>query len=164
MTVNEVARNMIRFSQGNRHDINHLLKVHAYARIIGLGEGLDEDTQRTLEIAALLHDIACPLCREKYGHTAGPLQEREGMPLVRAFFQDTDLEPETLERVVYLVGHHHTISAIDGIDYQILIEADYLVNADESGYPESNLRNMLEKVFKTATGKELLREIYCITD
>lgn len=40
------------------------------------------------------------------------------------------------ERVAYLVGHHHSPAQIDGIDYQILIEADYIVNASESGYSQ----------------------------
>ena len=39
-----------------------------------------------------------------------------------------------MNRVAYLVGHHHSPEQIDGIDYQILIEADYIVNASESGY------------------------------
>ena len=30
-----------------------------------------------LEIAAIVHDIACPLCREKYGRADGYLQEQE---------------------------------------------------------------------------------------
>ena len=32
---------------------------------------------------------------------------------------------EQIERVKYLVGHHHTYDNIDGLDYQILIEADF---------------------------------------
>ena len=49
MTVNEVMEKMIVASQGSFHDINHFLKVWAYARNIGMGEKLDEDTQKTLE-------------------------------------------------------------------------------------------------------------------
>ena len=33
-----------------------------------------------------------------------------------------------IRRVEYLVGHHHTYKDIDGLDYQILVEADFLVN------------------------------------
>ena len=35
------------------------------------------------------------------------------------------------ERVQYLIGRHHTYNDIDGIDYQILVEADFLVNMYE---------------------------------
>lgn len=69
-----------------------------------------------------------------------------------------------MERTAYLVGHHHTLTDIDGMDYQILVEADYLVNADESGYSKENIRNMMEKVFKTDTGKMLLQGIYLRDD
>jgi len=36
------------------------------AKITGSLEGIDEKTFDTLEIAAIVHDISCPLCREKY--------------------------------------------------------------------------------------------------
>ena len=74
--------------------------------------------------------------------------------------KDTDFSEELIERVSYLVGHHHTLTQIEGMDYQILIEADYLVNADESHYHRDNIRNMYEKVFRTKTGRALLWEIY----
>lgn len=160
MTVQEVMKRMILYSQGNIHDIDHFLKVYAYAKLIGEEEALPPAQLRALEIAALVHDIACPLCREKYGNTDGKWQEAEGVPLTRRFFEGTGLERETLERVVYLVGHHHTLTGIGGLDHQILIEADYLVNAGESGYSRENIQNMLKKVFRTGTGKELLRSIY----
>ncbi len=160
MTVSEIMKKMIQDSKGNVHDINHFLKVYGYARTIGTCEGLAPKELEILEIAAILHDIACPLCREKYGNTNGKKQEEEGMPLVRYFFEGADVEEDVLERVVYLVGHHHTLTDIEGADYQILIEADYLVNADEGHYSEENVRNTLEKVFRTAAGKTLLQSVY----
>ena len=83
MTVSEIMQKMIAFSNGNRHDINHLLKVWGYAKTIGDAERLDADTLFILETAAITHDIACPLCREKYGNTNGKYQEAEGEVLVR---------------------------------------------------------------------------------
>ena len=80
--------------------------------------------------------------------------------LLEEFFKDSDLPKEFTDRVSYIVSHHHTIDGIDGIDYQIMIEADYLVNADESNFSGNNVRNMLEKVFKTETGKFLLKSMY----
>ena len=47
------------------------------AKTIGELEGLDRHTQEVLELAAVVHDIACPLCREKYGNASGKNQERE---------------------------------------------------------------------------------------
>ena len=80
MNISQIMEKMIAFSNGNLHDINHLMCVWTYAKTIGELEGLDRKTQETLEIAAITHDIACPLCREKYGNTNGKWQEEEGGP------------------------------------------------------------------------------------
>ena len=160
MTTAELIQRMIAYSQGNRHDINHFLKVYALAKTIGEGEGLDQTTQAVLEAAAVVHDIACPLCREKYGNTNGKYQELEGPALVRDFLADSGLSQEAVDRIAWLVGHHHTLQDVDGPDYQILLEADYLVNADESGYSRENVENTLELVFRTRTGIHLLKSMY----
>ena len=60
------------------------------------------------------------------------------------------------------MGHHHTPDGVDGPDYQILLEADYLVNADEAGYPPENIRRTLHTLFRTPTGCALLRSVYGI--
>ena len=160
MTVAEITRKMITCSNGNLHDINHFMKVYSYAKTIGECEHLDKDTQTVLEIAAVVHDIACPICREKYGNADGKLQEQEGPALAVAFLQDSGLPEDQIKRITYLVGHHHTLHDIDGLDYQILLEADYLVNADEGHYSRENIANMMEKVFRTTTGKQLLQSMY----
>ena len=95
MTVAEAMQKMILLSDANFHDINHFLKVHAYALTIGACEGLSPAQRYTLELAAIVHDIACPLCREKYGNTNGKYQEQEGAPLTRAFFEGTNGFPMT---------------------------------------------------------------------
>ena len=151
---------MIQNANGNVHDICHFLKVYAYAKTIGECEGLDAKTQQILEAAAVVHDIACPLCRAKYGNTSGKNQEREGPALALAFLEDSGLSEEAVGRIAYLVGHHHTPSAADGMDYQSLIEADYLVNAGEAGHSKEKIQNALQHIFKTKTGIFLLRTVY----
>lgn len=160
MTIAEIMKRMIGYSQGNLHDISHFLKVWAYAKTMGELEKLDGRTQFILETAAIVHDIACPLCREKFGNTNGKHQEAEGMVLAAEFLKDTDLPEDVRDRVVYLVGHHHTFSDISGMDYQLLIEADYLVNAEESQYPAENIRNFMEHICRTETGRSLLQSVY----
>ncbi len=70
MTIAQIMEKMIAFSEGNIHDITHLSCVWTYAKTIGELEGLDADTQFILEVAAITHDIACPLCRKS---TATPM-------------------------------------------------------------------------------------------
>ena len=160
MIVAATTQKMIAFYRGNIHDIDHFLKVWAMAKTIGELEVLDKHAQEVLEIAAVVHDIACPLCREKYGNTNGKHQELESPPLVEAFFKGLPVERPDVERVSWLVAHHHTYANIDGPDHQILLEADFLVNAGESGYTPSAIRNFRERVFRTAAGKELLDSMY----
>lgn len=160
MTVNDMICKMIAQSNGNKHDIAHFLKVYTYARLIGEKEQLDARTQKTLEITAVIHDIACPLCREKYGNTNGKYQEQESAPLVEAFLEGTGADDAMKERIIYLVCHHHTYANVEGMDYQILLEADFLVNADESQMTEAAIRHAKETFFVTKTGTELLDSIF----
>lgn len=74
MKSGAAVEKMIKFYNGNLHDINHFLKVYAYAKTIGELEKLDAGVQEILELAAVVHDIACPICREKYGSTNGKYQ------------------------------------------------------------------------------------------
>ena len=160
MIVAAATQKMIEFYQGNLHDVNHFLKVWAMAKTIGELEGLDGHTQEVLELTAVVHDIACPLCREKYGNTNGSNQELESPPLVEAFFEDLPVDPADLARISWLVAHHHTYTGVDGLDYQILLEADFLVNAGESGYSRTVIEKFRQRVFRTKSGTRLLESMY----
>lgn len=161
-TISQIMEKMIAFSDGDIHDIDHLIRVWTYAKTIGELEGLDADTQYILEIAAITHDIACPQCREKYGNTNGKLQEEEGMSMVRTFLSDCGMCTGQIDRVAYLVGHHHTFFGIDGIDYQILIEADYIANATENGYSRENASNFINRIMKSESGKRIAKTVFCL--
>lgn len=162
MTVADAVEKMIRFSDGNIHDIEHFMKVWAFAKTIGEQEGLDEHTQLILELAAVVHDISCPLCREKYGNTNGKLQEREGPALVAEVFAGSGLADSDILRISWLVAHHHTFTDVDGLDHRILLEADFLVNAGENGSPKAAVRKARELVFKTQSGTRLLDSVFLI--
>ena len=66
--IQELALAMINYDNGDPKRIQHTTKVHAYASLIGSGEGLDEDTQFILESAALVHDIGIRASEKKFGH------------------------------------------------------------------------------------------------
>jgi len=67
-----------------------------------------------------------------------------------------------VERVLYLIARRRTPEAADGPDYQILLEADYLVNASEGGFSQEDIRSTLDNIFKTTTGRALLKSVYRI--
>ena len=160
MRIAEILEKMIRNANGSLHDLNHFMSVWGYAKTIGELEGLDAETQFILETAAITHDIACPMLRERDGNTNHRQQEVEGGPMVREFLADTGLTDGEIDRVAFLVGHHHTLEGIDRVDYQILIEADYIVNAAEKGYSRENVRNFMERYMKTDAGKRITGDVF----
>lgn len=151
---------MVKYYSGDPHQIQHFTKVHDYARMIGVGEKVDCNTMEILEIAAIMHDIGIKPAMEKYGIGNGKLQESEGPPVARRMLENLEFSQEIIERVCYLIGHHHTYKNIDGIDYQILVEADFLVNIHEDKMNETSIKSVLEKVFRTNTGKEYCRAMF----
>ena len=121
---------------------------------------MPERGRMVLETAAVLHDIGIHVCEEKYGSCAGPLQEKEGPAVARPLLEGLELEEEEKERVLWLIAHHHTYTGEKQLDHQILLEADYLVNADEHGDSRSAVENFRRRVFRTAAGTQLLNSIY----
>jgi len=155
-----LAREMIRYEGGDAARIQHFMKVHGFARLIGLEEGLDVETQLTLEAAALVHDIGIRPAMEKYNSAAGPLQEAEGAPLAEEMLLAVGFDAACAARVAYLVGHHHTYNAIDGVDYQILVEADFLVNLYEGVASREAVDAALANIFRTATGTAICHDMF----
>lgn len=154
---------MIEFDKGDPKRIQHFTKVYEYAHMIGILEELDEHTQKILDISAILHDIGIHPGEEKYGRCDGKIQEMEGSSYAREFLKDfKEVTEDEVERVCYLIGHHHTYNDVDGQDYQILLEADFLVNAYEDSLSKESIYNFREKVFKTKSGKEMLDIMYDI--
>ena len=160
--IDRLYMEMIHYYQGDPKHIQHFVKVHDLSRLIGQSEGLDEDTMHVLEAAALVHDIGIKVGMEKYGRSDGKTQEAEGPAAAREMLTALGFQERVIRRVEYLVGHHHTLKDIEGIDYQILIEADYIVNAYESEYSKENIENFIEKVMKTDSGKRITREVFCL--
>ncbi len=161
--IGKVIQAMVSYNAGDVRRINHFLKVYGYAKAIGELEGLDEERQLILEIAAVTHDIGIKNSEKKYQSAAGNYQQLEGPPEARKLLQSLVVEERIVDRVCWLIAHHHTYHEIDGVDYQILIEADFLVNAFEDALSQSAIRHMKERIFRTEAGTELLDKLYLNT-
>ena len=112
------------------------------------------------ECAALVHDIGIRPAEEKFGSSNGKLQEQEGPAYAHKMLKELCFSEADVSRICYLVGHHHTYSNIDGIDYQILVEADFLVNFYEDHMDQHTIQTVLQKIFQTNAGKKLCRLCY----
>jgi len=155
-----IINEMISYYAKDPRRVNHFLKVFSFAKSIGELEKLNEETQDILEVAAIMHDIGIKISEEKYNSCAGNYQEIEGPPIAREILLKFKFDEKFINRVCYLIGHHHTYSKIDGIDYQILIEADFLVNIYEDEIKSSQIESIKEKHFKTKVGTEFLANLY----
>lgn len=158
--INKLHFEMIRLYGGDIKRIQHFCKVHSFAKLIAEMENIDADTLFILEAAALTHDIGIHYCEEKYGDCNGKLQEKEGPVIAKRILADLHFEDQVSERVQYLIAHHHTYDDIDGIDYQILIEADFLVNFYEEGLSNQAIEHAYKNIFRTDSGKNLCREMF----
>lgn len=151
---------MIKYFEGDAKRIQHFIKVHEFARIIGISEGLPEREQFILETASVVHDIGIKKAEELYQRCDGILQEQLGPDIAKEMLQRLDYEDDVIERVMYLIAHHHTYTNIIEMDYQILVEADFLVNNYEDRLPREAVLSTYTKIFKTATGQKICKEMF----
>ena len=162
--LDDLFMDMIAYYDGDPKRIQHFTKVHSYARLIGIGEELDDASLFILEAAAYTHDIGIRVAEEKYGRCDGKLQEQEGPIIAQKMLSQLGFENYIVERICFLIGHHHTYDNIDGLDYQILVEADFLVNLYEDALPESAIHAALQNIFRTETGIRICKTMYGIQD
>lgn len=158
--ASKVMKDMINYFDGDIRRINHALKVYSFSKTIGELEELHREEQIILELAAILHDIGIKNSEIKYNSSAGNYQETEGPPVAREILSKYGLEPEAVERICFLIGNHHSYKNIGKEDFQILVEADFLVNIFEDNIKNEEVVRIKEKYFKTETSKNLIESMY----
>jgi len=138
--------------------VAHALTVLRFSEEILQGENITGKMAETVMLTAILHDIGMHEAERKYNSNSGIYQEMEGPPIAKRMLREMGIRNRTIARVCYMIGGHHTPSKVDGVDFQILWEADLLVNIEESGLmndKNADLRTIISKNFKTATGKRI---------
>lgn len=158
--LNKLHLAMIKLYRGDAKRMQHFCKVHSYAKLIAETENMDKKDLFILEAAALTHDIGIHVCEEKYGNCNGKLQEKEGPAIAKKLLQELGFAGDISERVQYLIAHHHTYDKIDGMDYQILVEADFLVNIMEDNLSKEAASHAYHTIFKTECGKQICRDMF----
>ena len=162
--INELVTAMITLYHDDPKRIHHFMKVYAFASAIAQSEQVNALLQTRIEAAALVHDIGIHAAERKYRSAAGAYQEKEGPPLARAMLMTIGFSDSLIDRVCFLVGHHHTYTEIDGIDFQILVEADFLVNLYEDGVTKEAVMHAYNKIFRTEHGKRICAEMFGIEE
>ena len=160
--VGNVIYKVIEYFGDDVRRINHFLKVYGYAKMIGECENLDDSMQEILEVTAVLHDVGIKVAEQKYNSSAGHYQQLEGPPVAKKILDELGYPDDFVERVMYLIAHHHTYTNIDGMDYQILVEADFLVNLFENASTRKVIRSVDTKIFRTAAGRRILHAMFAL--
>ena len=160
--VNDTINAMTEYFRGDVRRIHHFMKVYTIARTIGINERLPEDVQHLVEIAAITHDIGIKLSEEKFGSAAGEYQEQEGPAEAEKLLSELGFEEEFIDKVCYLIAHHHTYKGIDNLPFRILVEADFLVNIYEEHISMELAKGIKTNIFRTESGKKMLEQMYGI--
>ena len=153
---------MIAFFAGDARRCQHFIKVASLAKQLAESEAADAELTELVERPVLCMTAVLNPARPSHGagHCTGKIQEQEGPAVARELLQKVGYAPEKIERICYLVGHHHTYNMIDGLDYQLLVEADFIVNFYEDGTPKENIAKAVERVFKTESGTKLVKTMF----
>lgn len=160
--ISKILRKMIVYFENDVKRVNHAIKVYGFAKTICGNEFVSEKHKKIIELAAVLHDIGIKEAEKKYNSSAGKYQEIEGPPIAEEILTDAGIEKSIVERVCYLIGNHHSYNKIDGTDFKILVEADFIVNIEENALDAEAIKGIKEKYFITATGRKILESLYGI--
>ena len=158
--IAKVALAMMQKNSGDIRRIEHSLKVYGYAQLLGVAESLNEKTLEILELTALLHDIGIHVAEKKYAKSASHYQETEGPPVARDILTSLEFNPETVDRVCFIISKHHTFTAVDGVDFQLLVEADFLVNSTEDHMTDHQIIHFAKNIFRSESGFIYLRKLF----
>jgi HD superfamily phosphodiesterase len=158
--IAKVALAMMKKNSGDSKRIEHSLKVFAYAQLLGVAESLNDKMLEIIGLSALLHDIGIHMAEKKYGTSTSHYQEIEGPPVAREILKSLEYNPEIIERVCFIISRHHTFTAIDDIDFQLLVEADFLVNSTEDQMTDIQIISFVKKVFKSESGILYLKLLF----
>ncbi len=89
------------------------------------------------------------------------IEYETGVPhRINHFLKVYGFDNEFINRVCFIIGNHHSYDNIQGIDYQILVEADFLVNIYENEMDRNQIKSIKNKIFNTKTGHDYLNRVF----
>jgi len=138
--------------------IDHALAVLSHAEQIQSAEGGDP---LIVKAAAILHDIGILQAERNHGSSAGAYQEIEGPPIARPILQKYQVADPVIDHICNIIANHHSAKDIDTKEFNIVWDADWLVNfPDEHGDQDpARQQEIVNKVFRTGKGRQLASEL-----
>lgn len=152
---------MIRYDSGDVPRIQHFVKVHDFSKTIAVAEGMEEEELFVLEAAAILHDVGIHAAEAKYGNCNGKHQEELGPEEAKKVLNEVEgFTPEQIERICWLIAHHHTYTDVTSLDHRILLEADFLVNSFEDNVSKDGIMTFRHNVFRSPSAIGMLNSMW----
>jgi hypothetical protein len=144
---------------GDEPRIEHALSVLYYAERLQAEEGGDA---MVVKAAAILHDIGIAQAERKYGSSAAKYQEAEGPIIARGILAKYDLDKADVEHICRIIASHHSGRDIDTVEFNIVRDADWLVNipAEFAGASREKLKEIIDRTFRTCTGRNIALELF----
>ena len=158
---NKLIIKMTEWFCGDPKRIQHFAKVHYFASLIGREECTEEQL-KVIGAAAIVHDIGIKPAEEKYGkgNCDGKKQEILGVEPARQILSEGGYDDEIVKEVEYIVSHHHSYDNISDKCLQVIVEADFIVNAFEDNLPAESIKTFRDKIFRTKTGTTILDNMF----
>lgn len=109
--------------------------------------------------AAILHDVGIKIAEEKYNSSDGKLQEKEGPPVAEKILLKQGVSKQIIDEVCEIIAHHHTPGVVKTLNFDILYDADMIVNLKEiaENMTDEKINHLIDIVFQTRTGREIAR-------
>lgn len=156
-----LMRAMIKYDGGDVPRIQHFVKVHDFARMIGVAEDMESKQLFILEAAAILHDVGIHAAEAKYGNSHGKHQEELGPAEAKKVLAEVGgFTEQQTERICWLIAHHHTYTNVTSQDHRILLEADFLVNSFEDNLSKEAIASFRENVFRSPSAIDMLNMMW----
>ena len=138
-----LMRAMIKYDGGDVPRIQHFVKVHDFARMIGVAEDMESEQLFILEAAAILHDVGIHAAEAKYGNSHGKHQEELGPAEAKKVLAEVGgFTEQQTERICWLIAHHH------------------LVNSFEDNLSKEAIASFRENVFRSPSAIDMLNMMW----
>jgi len=160
MLKDQVAIAMKKYFATDFKRIAHATRVARYAEEINKTE---QGGTGVVMAAAFLHDIGIKEAERKYNSSAPKYQHQEGPPVARSILEELKADPELIDEVCDIVGHHHTPRPEETLNFKIIYDADLIVNLEEGKkegtYAKDKLARLVDRSFLTGAGQTVARRI-----
>ena len=94
-------------------------------------------------LAAILHDVGIPQALRLYGSAGPPGQEVEGAVIANDLLARLGCPRKQIDLITAIIAMHHHRPVHPSAEFQLVYDADQLVNAQEQGQPLAEISERL---------------------